>query len=111
MTEISDGSTLKTRAHELVDRTEVLRQEIAKSIIGQEELVEHLLLALFSGGHVLLEGLPGLGKTLLVKTLAKCLGLESSRIQFTPDLMPADVTECALVPCMSLVDVAPSESS
>ena len=92
MTEISDGSTLKTRAHELVHRTQLLRQEIAKSIIGQEELVEHLLLALFSGGHVLLEGLPGLGKTLLVKTLAECLGLESSRIQFTPDLMPADVT-------------------
>lgn len=92
MTEISDGNALRARAIQLVDRTRVLRQEIAKSIIGQEELIEHLLLALFSGGHVLLEGLPGLGKTLLVKTLAECMGLESSRIQFTPDLMPADIT-------------------
>jgi len=92
MTEISDGNALKARASELVDRARVLRQEIAKSIVGQEELIEHLLLAVFAGGHVLIEGLPGLGKTLLVKTLAECTGLESSRIQFTPDLMPADVT-------------------
>ena len=92
MTEISDGSALKARANQLVDRTTALRQEIAKSIVGQEDLIEHLLLALFAGGHVLLEGLPGLGKTRLVKSLAACMGLESSRIQFTPDLMPGDVT-------------------
>ncbi len=68
-----------------------LRAEIAKVIVGQEAVVEGTLIALFAGGHVLLEGVPGLGKTLLVRTLGEALDLSFSRIQFTPDLMPADI--------------------
>jgi MoxR-like ATPase len=70
---------------------ETLRSEIGKVIVGQEEVVENTLVALFAGGHVLLEGVPGLGKTLLVRTLAEALDLSFNRIQFTPDLMPADI--------------------
>jgi MoxR-like ATPase len=68
-----------------------LRQEIAKVIVGQDEIVEGTLTALIAGGHVLLEGVPGLGKTLLVRTIADALQLKFARIQFTPDLMPADL--------------------
>jgi MoxR-like ATPase len=68
-----------------------LRQEVAKVIVGQEEIVEGTLTALIAGGHVLLEGVPGLGKTLLVRTIADTLHLRFARIQFTPDLMPADL--------------------
>ncbi len=68
-----------------------IRQEIHRVIVGQQELVDHVLIALLAGGHVLLEGVPGLGKTLLVKTLGQALDLRFSRIQFTPDLMPADI--------------------
>jgi MoxR-like ATPase len=70
---------------------ETLRTEIGKVIVGQDDVVEHTLIALFGGGHVLLEGVPGLGKTLLVRTLAEALDLSFNRIQFTPDLMPADI--------------------
>jgi len=69
-----------------------LRSEIHKVIVGQEAVVEELLLAIFSKGHCILEGVPGLAKTLLVSTLARSLSLTFSRIQFTPDLMPADIT-------------------
>lgn len=69
-----------------------LRGEIARVIVGQEQVVEELLTALFSGGHCLLVGVPGLAKTLLVSTVAHCLNLRFSRIQFTPDLMPSDIT-------------------
>jgi len=68
-----------------------VRAEIAKAIVGQTEVVEGVLIAMLAGGHVLLEGVPGLGKTMLVRTLAQTLALKYSRIQFTPDLMPADV--------------------
>src|SRR4051812_38412106 len=68
-----------------------LRAEIGKVIVGQEQIVENTVIALFAGGHVLLEGVPGLGKTLLVRTLSDVLDLSFSRIQFTPDLMPADI--------------------
>src|SRR5258706_2687533 len=68
-----------------------LRAEIGKVIVGQEEIVESTVIALFAGGHVLLEGVPGLGKTLLVRTLSEVLDLSFNRIQFTPDLMPADI--------------------
>ena len=67
-------------------------QEIAKVIVGQQEIVEQLLIALLSGGHCLLIGVPGLAKTLLISTLARVLDLKFSRIQFTPDLMPSDIT-------------------
>ncbi len=68
-----------------------IRNEVRHVIVGQQELIEHVVTALLAGGHVLLEGAPGLGKTLLVKTLAQALDLRFSRIQFTPDLMPADI--------------------
>jgi MoxR-like ATPase len=68
-----------------------LREEVARVIVGQAEIVDGTLAALIAGGHVLLEGVPGLGKTLLVRTLADALDLQFSRVQFTPDLMPADL--------------------
>lgn len=76
---------------EFVAAFEKLRAEVEKVIVGQREIIDHVLIGMFAGGHVLLEGVPGLGKTLLIKTLAEGLELSFSRIQFTPDLMPADV--------------------
>ena len=75
-----------------VQALEKVKQEIAKVFIGQEDLVEHSLVTLLAGGHLLVEGVPGLGKTLLVRALAKAVGGDSKRIQFTPDLMPSDIT-------------------
>jgi MoxR-like ATPase len=69
-----------------------LRSEIAKVIVGQDQVIDELLIALFAGGHCLLVGVPGLAKTLLISTVAQALDLQFSRIQFTPDLMPADIT-------------------
>ncbi len=69
-----------------------LRQEVAKAIIGQEKVVDELIIGLIAGGHTLIEGVPGLGKTLLVRTMAKAAGADFGRIQFTPDLMPSDIT-------------------
>jgi len=80
-----NGSVLK-------DKLDRIRAEIGRAVIGQEEVIEHTLIAVLARGHVLLEGAPGLGKTLLVRTLGRVLGCESKRIQFTPDLMPSDVT-------------------
>ena len=71
--------------------------EINKVVIGQEQVVEQVLACLLSAGHVLIEGVPGLGKTLLVRAIARCVGVDSARIQFTPDLMPSDVTGHVLV--------------
>ena len=76
----------------LVDKYRQLRKEIGKVIIGQDKAVESLLLSIFTGGHCLQVGVPGLAKTLMVNTLSKALGLRFSRIQFTPDLMPSDIT-------------------
>jgi MoxR-like ATPase len=73
-------------------RFEAIRAETQKVLLGQQEIIEHVLVALFAGGHVLLEGVPGLGKTLLVRSLSHVLGVAHKRIQFTPDLMPSDVT-------------------
>lgn len=70
----------------------MLREEVAKVIVGQNHMVERLLIALLADGHVLLEGVPGLAKTLAIKTLSEAINVEFSRIQFTPDLLPADVT-------------------
>ena len=71
---------------------EKVKQEIAKVFVGQNDLVEHALISLLAGGHLLVEGVPGLGKTLLVRALAKAIGGDSRRVQFTPDLMPSDIT-------------------
>src|ERR1700680_2034051 len=68
-----------------------VREEIGKVIVGQKDVVDGVLICLLAGGHVLLEGVPGLGKTTLLRTLARALQLKYSRIQFTPDLMPADI--------------------
>ena len=73
------------------ERLNAVRREIAKIIVGQDDVVEGVLICLLAGGHVLLEGVPGLGKTTLLRTLARALQLKYSRIQFTPDLMPADI--------------------
>ena len=86
-----------TAVEELQRTALALEQEVGKVIVGQEPLVRGVVIALLAGGHVLLEGLPGLGKTLLVRTLAGALRLRYSRIQFTPDLMPADVIGTNLV--------------
>src|SRR6266487_3600925 len=69
-----------------------IKQQLARVIVGQDEVIEELLIAMFSRGHCILEGVPGLAKTLMISTLAKCLSLDFSRIQFTPDLMPSDIT-------------------
>jgi MoxR-like ATPase len=84
--------TLPTTPLEATELARALRAEVARVFVGQTAIVDHALCALISGGHILLEGVPGLGKTLLVKALAKTFGGQFSRIQFTPDLMPADVT-------------------
>lgn len=85
---LSAGAAMVDRAG---SKLACVRQEIGKAIIGQNEVVEDVLICLVAGGHALLEGVPGLGKTTLVKTLARVLDLRYSRIQFTPDLMPADI--------------------
>jgi len=79
------------RVREFVTAFEGLRSEVEKVIVGHREIITHVLTGMFAGGHVLLEGVPGLGKTLLIKTLAEGLDLTFSRVQFTPDLMPADI--------------------
>ena len=83
--------TPQARVQEFVAAFERLRSEVEKIIVGHRDIINHVLIAMFAGGHVLLEGAPGLGKTLLIKTLAEGLELSFSRIQFTPDLMPADI--------------------
>lgn len=84
--------TTKTHSLTPVETLHKLRLELGRVMVGQKNLLDEVLLALVAGGHVLLEGVPGLGKTVLVKTLAECTGLTFSRVQFTPDLMPADIT-------------------
>jgi len=88
---------LGQQAESLAEKMQEVRGEISKAIVGQSEVVEGVLIALLAGGHVLLEGAPGLGKTMLVRTLAQAVALKYSRIQFTPDLMPADVIGTAVV--------------
>jgi MoxR-like ATPase len=77
---------------QLRDAFNNIKQQLARVIVGQDQVIEELLIALFSRGHCILEGVPGLAKTLMISTLSKCLSLAFSRIQFTPDLMPADIT-------------------
>ncbi|TME21368.1 MAG: MoxR family ATPase [Chloroflexi bacterium] len=82
---------------DFVLRARQIEHELRKVIVGQQEAVRQVMIALLGGGHVLLEGVPGLGKTLLVKTLGQVLSLRFSRIQFTPDLMPADIVGTTIV--------------
>src|ERR1700748_2685742 len=88
---MTDTPTFEARLSLARDTSTRLKQAIGTVIVGQDAVVEQTLWALIAGGHVLLEGNPGLGKTLLVRTLSSCLDLRFSRIQFTPDLMPSDV--------------------
>ncbi len=94
---MSEPADIEARAHEFMTRYRRLREEIAKVIVGQEAVVESVLVAILAGGHALLEGVPGLGKTLLVRTISQALNLPFNRIQFTPDLMPADITGTNIV--------------
>ncbi|TWU67166.1 AAA family ATPase [Crateriforma conspicua] len=84
-------------AKRLSEARERIRQQLGKIIVGQDDVIEEILIGLFSRGHVLLEGVPGLAKTLMISTLAQTLDLSFSRIQFTPDLMPADVTGTEII--------------
>ena len=74
-----------------------IKQQLSRVIVGQDQVIEELLIALFSRGHCILEGVPGLAKTLMISTLSKCLSLAFSRIQFTPDLMPSDITGTEII--------------
>ncbi len=93
--------TNKATSHEDLDRIQTARNQIleqmSKTIVGQKEVIEQLLISIFSRGHCLLEGVPGLAKTLMISSLAKTMNLSFSRIQFTPDLMPADITGTEII--------------
>jgi MoxR-like ATPase len=97
LTEDQKSDQLERQIESLSGKIVELRGEISKAIVGQSEVVEGVLIALLAGAHVLLEGVPGVGKTLLVRTLAQAVSLKYSRIQFTPDLMPADVIGTSVV--------------
>ena len=89
--------TEEQNIQEMIEKIKQCEQEIGKGIIGQKDIIRQVMLAVLADGNVLLEGVPGLGKTELVKAVAKVLSMEFSRIQFTPDLMPADVTGTNLI--------------
>src|SRR6202166_4362828 len=91
-TAVADSAELKERIDRFQEVHKGIVREVRKVIVGQEEVVEQVLISLFVGGHCLITGLPGTAKTLLVRTLAQTLGLVFKRIQFTPDLMPSDMT-------------------
>ena len=82
---------LESAAEHFTDTFHRVREEVGKFIVGQDDIIENVLIAVCCGGHVLLEGVPGLGKTALVNTLSRALDLKFNRIQFTPDLLPSDV--------------------
>ncbi len=88
-----------------------IKKQLTRVIVGQDEVIEELLIALFSRGHCMLEGVPGLAKTLMICTLARCLSLDFSRIQFTPDLMPADITGTDVIEKNRSTGVASSSSA
>ncbi|MGA8027116.1 MAG: MoxR family ATPase [Bryobacteraceae bacterium] len=89
---LTDSAEARNRVKRFQEIQSAIKREVGKVIVGQEEVIEHVLISLFVGGHCLLTGLPGTAKTLLVRTLAQTLGLKFNRIQFTPDLMPSDIT-------------------
>src|SRR5579872_2798381 len=89
---INDSAELKERVDRFLQVQRGILREVRKVIVGQDEVIEQVMISLFVGGHCLITGLPGTAKTLLVRTLAQTLGLVFKRIQFTPDLMPSDIT-------------------
>jgi MoxR-like ATPase len=91
MTDSVDAGAVRAQVDEFRQRIGALRAEIAKAIVGNREVVDGVLTCMLAGGHALLEGVPGLGKTMLVRTLSETMSLSFSRVQFTPDLMPADI--------------------
>lgn len=96
MTKINAGGDVE-QVEKLKESVAAIKQEIAKVIIGQDKIIHDLMISIFSKGHCLLVGVPGLAKTLLIKTLAEVLDLDFSRIQFTPDLMPGDITGTEII--------------
>ena len=88
---MTDSNDIAADLERFQTRFTALKKEIQKAIVGYDELLTDVLVAVFSRGHILLEGVPGLGKTFLVQTLSKVMGLTPGRIQCTPDLMPADI--------------------
>ena len=95
MTEFNDHDTAAIRR--LADARERIQEQLSQVIVGQQAVIEQLLISLFARSHCLLEGVPGLAKTLMISTLSRCLNLRFSRIQFTPDLMPADITGTEII--------------
>ena len=92
MTTRPDTSETPLTPHDVERIARAVVTEVERAVVGKRETIELVLIGVMAGGHVLLEDVPGLAKTLIVRSLARVLGLETSRIQFTPDLMPADVT-------------------
>ena len=93
MSSVSESYELQQLAvQQILESRDQIRAELSKVIVGQQEVTEQLLISLFSGGHCLITGAPGLAKTLLVQSIAQIFHLKFQRIQFTPDLMPADIT-------------------
>jgi len=92
MSEMANTGATQDSIDQLNRASAEIREQMDKVIVGQNDVIEQLLIALFSQGHCLLEGVPGLAKTLMISTLSRCLSMSFSRIQFTPDLMPADIT-------------------
>src|SRR4026207_1621890 len=94
---MSIGESMQKQAEEFRNRYAAVKEQIGRVIVGHDDIVHGVLTSMFIGGHCLLEGVPGLGKTLLVRTLAEALSLNFNRIQFTPDLMPSDILGTNLV--------------
>src|SRR6478672_5250897 len=88
---MSNLKEVEQSVHHIISSLNELKQEIKKVIVGQEEIIDQLLITFLSGGHALLEGVPGLAKTLMIRTLSEAIDLKFRRIQFTPDLMPSDI--------------------
>jgi MoxR-like ATPase len=94
---MSDSGQTSAAVRKLSDAREKIQGQLSQIIVGQEQVIEELMISLFSRGHCLLEGVPGLAKTLLISTLSRTMNLSFSRIQFTPDLMPADITGTEII--------------
>src|ERR1700683_4801603 len=92
-----DSAELKARIRRFQEVESALLREVHKAIVGNDEVIDQVLISLFVGGHCLITGMPGTAKTLLVRTMAQCLGLVFKRIQFTPDLMPPDITATDII--------------